>query len=240
MGEKHQNRRGYSDTSRYYDTMYYRNVTPDPGIPGHLKRLVSRIGIRKGQRVLDVACGTGKWLLAVYDREAIPAGIDLSERAIRVCKVVMPNGDFCLGNGEELPFGSAEFDLVSCLGALEHFIDPELALKDMVRVAKEDGRFLLLVPNAGFLTRRLGFYRGTEQIAVKEDVLTLQGWQELFEAAGLRILERWSDLHVLSWSWITAGPWYGIPLRAAQAFALAVWPLSWQYQVYHLCQKRKD
>jgi len=30
------------------------------------------------------------------------------------------------------------------------------------------------------------------------------------------------------------------PLRAAQALALAAWPLSWQYQVYHLCAAGSD
>jgi len=239
MNKKQQDQTGYSETIRYYDSIYYRNATPDPRIPGHLKGLASRVGIRRGQRILDVACGTGKWIFAVRDRGAIPTGIDLSKRAIQVCKQVMPDGNFCIGSGEELPFRSAEFDLVSCLGALEHFIDPELALKDMARVAKEDAQFLLLVPNAGFLTRRLGFFRGTGQVVVKEDVRSLQGWQELFESAGLHILKRWADLHVLSRRWITSGTWYGIPLRAAQAFALTVWPLSWQYQVYHLCQKRK-
>lgn len=239
MHKKRENRSSHTNASQYYDTIYYKNVTPDARISGHLERLASRVGIGRGQRILDVACGTGRWLLAAYNQGAIPTGIDLSQRAIQACKLVMPKGQFCTGSAETLPFRSAEFDLVSCLGALEHFMDPDLALKDMVRVAKDDARFLLLVPNAGFLTRRLGFYRGTKQVAIKEDVRTLQGWQELFESAGLRIKERWSDLHVLSWSWITSAPWYGIPLRAAQAFALTVWPLSCQYQVYHLCEKRK-
>ncbi len=240
MNHQHQNRVNASASGRYYDTVYYRNVAPDARIPRHFKRLAARIGIHRGQRILDVACGAGQWLLAAQGRGAMPVGIDVSEKAIHVCKTVMPDGHFCVGNAEELPFQSAAFDLVSCLGALEHFRDPALALRAVVRVAKEEARFLLLVPNAGFLTRRLGFYRGTQQTAIKEDVRTLQGWQELFESAGLRVLERWSDLHVLSWSWIASGSWYGIPLRTAQALALTVWPLSWQYQVYHLCQKRKE
>ena len=106
----------------------------------------------------------------------------------------------------------------------------------MVRVAKREAIFLLLVPNADFLTRRLGLYGGTQQAEVREDVRTLAGWEGLFDSTGLRVTRRWRDLHVLSWSWIAQGKWYSWPCRAAQALALPFWPLSWQYQVYHLCE----
>jgi SAM-dependent methyltransferase len=240
MDNKSKNRWTHTDAIQYYDAVYYKDTTHTTAVPRHLKRLVSRIGIRQGQLMLDVACGRGEWLLAACDQGVLPVGIDLSRRAIETCKQAIPRGKFCTASAEALPFAEAKFDLVSCLGALEHFIDPELALKEMVRVAKDDASFLLLVPNADFLTRRLGLYWGTEQAAVKEDVRTLGEWKELFEAADLRIKERWRDLHNLSWSWIASAPWYEIPLRSAQAFALAVWPMSWQYQVYHLCKKQSD
>jgi len=89
---------------------------------------------------------------------------------------------------------------------------------------------------AGFLTRRLGLYGGTQQVMAKEDVYELAEWNRLFEAAGLRVIERWRDLHPLSWSWIARGSRLGWPVRAAQALALAAWPLGWQYQVYHYCR----
>ena len=37
-----------------------------------------------------------------------------------------------------------------------------------------------------------------------------------------------------------SGTWHRWPLRTAQALALPVWPLSWQYQVYHLCVLRRQ
>jgi len=108
-----------------------------------------------------------------------------------------------------------------------------------VRVAKNNAKFLLLVPNADFPTLRLGLYSGTHQVVAKEEVLNLKGWTKLFQDCGLEIRNRWRDLHVLSWSWIASqGPLF-IPLRAAQALALAIWPLMWQYQVYHLCAVRR-
>ena len=93
---------------------------------------------------------------------------------------------------------------------------------------------MILVPNKDFLTRRLGLYAGTRQVDAKEVVRTLEEWRALFEQAGLKVEARWKDLHVLSWRWISLGRWYRVPLRFAQAIMLAVWPLRWQYQVYHL------
>jgi hypothetical protein len=68
-------------------------------------------------------------------------------------------------------------------------------------------------------------------------VRTLQEWERLFNESGLRVTAKWKDLHVLSWSWISMNGWLAAPLRAVQALLLPVWPLRWQYQVYHLCEK---
>ena len=150
----------------------------------------------------------------------------------------MPNGEFHACPAEALPFQAGQFDVVSCLGALEHFLDPHAALNEMIRVANDEAPFLLLVPNAGFWMRRVSLYQGTTQAAVHEDVRTLREWQELFDLSGLHVIQRWRDLHVLSWAWITARKWYWIPFRAIQAALLTILPLDWQYQVYHLCRKR--
>ena len=128
------------------------------------------------QQVLDVACGVGNWLLACKQLGASTSGVDLSERAIAACKSVMPEGDFYAGPAESLPFEDERFDVVTCLGSLEHFVDPGNALKEMLRVAKDNATFLLLVPNADFLTRRLGFFTGTDQVDAKEEVRTLDEW----------------------------------------------------------------
>ena len=219
----------------YYDSVYYRELDALPRVPRHLRRLARKLGPWQGQRLLDVACGTGSWLMAAAARGALPAGVDISQRAVEFCRRSLPDADIHCGPAEKLPFEDSHFDFISCLGALEHFLDPAAALHEMVRVAKPNAVFVLLVPNSGFLTRRLGLYSGTEQTAMKEEVLSLKEWQELFGSCSLKVLHRWRDLHMLSASWIVRGPWHRWPLRAAQALALPLWPLSWQYQVYHLC-----
>ena len=147
----------------------------------------------------------------------------------------LPKADIRQGVAEALPFDSGQFDLITCMGSLEHFLDQPKALGEMLRVTKPKARFLILVPNAGFLTRRLGLYRGTGQVAIRETVRPIHEWQAMFVEAGLQVEARWRDLHPLSRSWIRRGPPWTWPVRASQATALALWPVVWQYQVYFLC-----
>jgi len=219
----------------FYDQVYYADASARISIPAHYRRLARKLEPWKGRRLLDVACGTGQWLGAAAALGATPAGIDISQKALDVCRKALPDADLRCGPAEQLPFDDRQFDVVSCLGALEHFLDPQAALCQMVRVAKPGAIFILLVPNSGFLPLRVGFYSGTQQADIREELRTLSEWSHLFESAGLRIRYRWRDLHVLSPSWIFRGSWYSWPLRAAQALALPLWPLDWQYQVYHLC-----
>lgn len=222
----------------YYDRQYYGNISAGT-VPSHYRRLARRFRPWRGKRLLDVGCGSGVWLRAAADLGAVPAGVDLSQVALDACKLVLPLANLHCGPAENLPFTEGEFDFISCLGALEHFVEPQKALCEMIRVAKPEALFLLLVPNSGFLTRRLGLFSGTQQADVREDVRSLGEWQALFECAGLSVRHQWSDLHILSPSWIFRGHWFGWPLRAAQVLALPFWPLSWQYQVYHLCVLRR-
>ncbi len=227
----------HENIRQFYDDVYYESVQEKVTVSRHLHKLAAKLHISQGQTVLDIACGTGDWLMATVARGAQPTGLDISQKAVDVCKLNMPNGRFHCGVAETLPFSDTLFDIVSCLGSIEHFVDPLQAIQEMVRVAKPDAQFLFLVPNADFLTAKLGLYSGTNQVDAKEDVRTIAGWERLFEAAGLTINKKWRDLHVLNWAWINSGRWTAVPVRALQAMMLPFWPLRWQYQVYFLCHK---
>jgi ubiquinone/menaquinone biosynthesis C-methylase UbiE len=179
------------------------------------------------------------WLRAVSDLGATPVGIDLSKVAVEICRRALPQAEIHRGAAEALPFPDQSFDFVSCLGALEHFLDPEAALAEMLRVAKPSADFLLLVPNSEFPPARIGIYHGTNQAGMREDTRSLEEWQQFFESAGLKVLKRWRDLHIVSLQWVMLGPGYLWPLRLIQALILPFWPLRWQYQVYYQCGVRK-
>lgn len=220
---------------KFYDQEYYIDARDQNDLPWHYKEIVDRLGNLEGAQVLDIACGTGKWLEYLASKGAAASGIDISERAIAACQERMPTSDIRVGIAEDLPFQDASFDVITCMGSLEHFLEPHRAIAEMRRVGKEKARYLILVPNSGFLPRRLGLYGGTDQVKVREVVRSLREWDALFSAAGLRVLERWRDLHMLSFEWIFREGRLRAPIRAAQALSLPVWPLAWQYQVHHYC-----
>ena len=221
--------------AEFYDRHYHKDaVQAPPG--GYLVRMAERLEVRPGEKVLDIACGTGEWLSAVADKGAEISGIDISERAVAVCRTRLPQGAFEVGVAETLPYPSDHFDLVTCLGSLEHFLDQPGALREMARVSKASARLVILVPNSGFLPYRLGLYKGTQQRVVRETLRSLSEWQSMLGEAGLRVEQRWRDLHVLNPRWIMRSPWWMVPVRALLGLMLPLWPLEWQYQVHFACR----
>lgn len=231
MHKKHQ------PIADFYNNHYYAGQKSGPP-DKHLYRLSSRLHVTQGQRVLDIACGTGEWLQVCSERGAEVFGVDISSKAIDLCELVMPHGDFRCQPAEILPYENQSFDLVTCLGSLEHFLDQENAINEMARVAKNNAKIVILVPNSGFFTYRLGLFSGTQQKTVKETIRSLKEWETMINDNGLIIEKRWRDLHILSMRWIYRKPFYLIPARVLQAIALPFWPLAWQYQVFHLCSRR--
>ena len=105
---------------------------------------------RPGDRVLDVACGGG-YLLMEAERAGLDAhGIDIAQAAIDRAKRFAPKATLVRGDAEALPYDEASFDIVTCLGSLEHFLSPPKALEEMRRVLKPDGRAVIVVPNQWF------------------------------------------------------------------------------------------
>ena len=104
------------------------------------------LGVTRGARLLDVSCGAGSLLAAAAQRGVNSVGIDLSDQAVKLAKRAAPGAEVTVGAGESLPYRSASFDFVSCLGSLEHFLDMGLGLEEMKRVAKPSGRFCIMVP----------------------------------------------------------------------------------------------
>ena len=103
-------------------------------------RLVRRAGVRAGQRVLDVACGTGVVSVTAARLGAHVTGLDftpeLLERARENAGIAGVKIDWHEGDVEKLPFGNAEFDIV--LSQFGHIFAPrpEIAIAEMLRVLK--------------------------------------------------------------------------------------------------------
>jgi len=142
----------------------------------------------KGKKLLDIGAGTGYLLKAAHQKGIITYGVDISDEAVSIAKNVSPDSFIYRCEAEHLMFQSAFFDLVTCVGALEHFNDMNKGLEEMLRVAKEDALFCIVVPNSNFIRWKIENKAGTNQQEVKEVLLSLSEWRRLFESIGFNII----------------------------------------------------
>jgi SAM-dependent methyltransferase len=127
--------------------------------------LVKFAQVRPGQKVLDVACGTGVVAVTAARRGAEARGLDLSpvllERARHNARVAEVDVEFVEGDAEALPYPDASFDVV--LSQFGHIFAPRpaVALKEMLRVLKPGGRIAFSTwPPEHFTGRMFTFIAG--------------------------------------------------------------------------------
>jgi ubiquinone/menaquinone biosynthesis C-methylase UbiE len=114
--------------------------------PAHLLDLAH---VHAGDRVLDVACGTGIVARTAADRvgpEGTVTGIDLNENMLIVARRVRPDVTYQQGDVAALPFPDDSFDAVLCQMGLMFFPDRVGALREMARVATAVGSVVVVVP----------------------------------------------------------------------------------------------
>ncbi|HZO23756.1 MAG TPA: methyltransferase domain-containing protein [Steroidobacteraceae bacterium] len=107
----------------------------------------------RGERVLDLACGTG--LVALQAARAVGPhgrvlGIDLSARMIAAARAhaleqAVPNAEFSRMDAEKLDLPARTFDVALCALGFMYLPDPERALLEMRRVLRPGGRIALAV-----------------------------------------------------------------------------------------------
>jgi SAM-dependent methyltransferase len=108
-------------------------------------RLCTAAEIGPGQRVLDVACGTGCLAREAARRAARVAGLDCNAGMLAVARRLAPEVDWREGLAERMPFENGCFDVVASQFGLMFFHDREKALAEMWRVLKPGGRLVVAV-----------------------------------------------------------------------------------------------
>ena len=99
-----------------------------------------------GTKVLDMGCGTGALMSMVLDEDhgREITGIDLSEKMLEQAKQRMKDKAVLIqGDCENLPLESNYFDLVYCNDSFHHYPNPEKVCKEVFRVLKYGGTFLI-------------------------------------------------------------------------------------------------
>lgn len=111
-------------------------------------RTLAPLALVPGQRMLDVACGTG--IVAIEARNRIMptgsvTGLDRNEGMLAVARGNEPAIDWTFGDAEALPFADSHFNAVACQFGLMFFENRVAALEEMWRVLRPGGRLAVTV-----------------------------------------------------------------------------------------------
>ncbi len=135
---------------------FYDRLAPwyDPGIElwsrvwgfrdaAERRKMVGRLNLEPGDRVLEVSVGTGRNLPFIYEKVG-PAGrvvaLDVAPRMLHRCRSHLRKwgirAHLIEGDATRLPFASNTFDAVLHFGAINEFSNRRGAIEEMVRVAR--------------------------------------------------------------------------------------------------------
>jgi SAM-dependent methyltransferase len=117
-----------------------------PSMAGERRIALELLELSPGDRVLDVACGTGSFSRAFADAGGKVVGLDASrtmlERAVR--ERPGDGVEYVRASATDLPFEDASFDAVCCFAALYLIEEPLRAVAEIARVLAPGGRVALL------------------------------------------------------------------------------------------------
>ena len=168
-----------------------------------LRRMVALVELRGDERVLDIATGGGHTALAFapHVREVVatdltPAMLAAAERFITGQGV--SNVRFEPADAEALPFADASLDVITCRVAAHHFGDAGRFVREVARVLKADGRFILVDTIAPADPALDAFIDAIERLRDPTHVrdYTEAEWRKICGAAGLVVehTETWRKL----------------------------------------------
>ena len=166
-----------------FDSLASRYDVMDALMTGGLDRvwmtaLRKAVAPHPGERILDVAAGTGASSAALAKGGAEVVACDLSEGMIEVGRERHPELEFVHGNAMDLDFEDGSFDAVTISWGLRNIPDPQLALREMARVVRPRGRLVVLefsTPPSRFFRGLYNVYQSTVMPAIARLASTNDG-----------------------------------------------------------------
>ncbi|MGH2984159.1 MAG: methyltransferase domain-containing protein [Solirubrobacterales bacterium] len=164
-----------------------------PGGEATTRRALELVGVGAGERLLDVASGTGaSAILAARELGCVVAGVDYGAEAVRGAQRTADAAGLCdqvgfiVGDAESLPYTDGAFDAVLCECSLSSFPDKPRAIAEIRRVLRPGGRLALsdVVVDRDRLPEELG--GALAAVACIGEALSRQGYEDLLAGAGLR------------------------------------------------------
>lgn len=110
---------------------------------GWRRATIAALDIRPGERVLDVAAGTGTSAIAIERAGANVTACDISAGMAAVAQRRFPDLEYVVADALDLPFDDAQFDAVTMSFGLRNVPDVAACLRELLRVTRPDGRLVI-------------------------------------------------------------------------------------------------
>jgi ubiquinone/menaquinone biosynthesis C-methylase UbiE len=177
---------GYERWAPTYDQF------PNPLLNLEERELAALLPPLRGKRVLDLACGTGRWLEKLLDQgTGQGVGVDFSGAMLRVAQTKAAiRGRLARADCLSLPFHAATFDLVVCSFALGHIRDLGALVRELARVTRTGADVLAsdLHPEAYARGWRTAFRDACSAIEIEVWPRTAEEISRRFYSAGFDCL----------------------------------------------------
>lgn len=205
------------------------------GVPVY-RHILERVVVHRDTSILDVGCGAGRFSRIAADRGASVAGVDATEAFVEIVCERVPDGDFRVGDMEDLPWPEDSFDVVTGFNSFFIAADMVNALREAARVARPGGTVAMTVfgrpercQSTGVFSSLRHFTRATPSGAVGEAAslgLHEEGTLEARatdaglipgEAGYFEFVEQYPDLETMARGYMAAPPFVRAARDAGEA-----------------------
>jgi SAM-dependent methyltransferase len=166
-------RRFFAGWSRFYEsTPLFARL-----LRGQQEEALRRLAPARGNRLLDLGCGTGRALQLVTGAFGADASREMLSQA--------PRGRVVCSLAGALPFRTGAFEAVLCTNSFHHYPEPLETLREIRRVLSAHGRAVLVDPNLDHPLSRLTIYGGEALVfGMSVHLHSLREWEGMALAAG--------------------------------------------------------
>lgn len=126
----------------------------DMALKRRARLIIQGLNLQRSDKVLDLGCGTGYYLFLLSNLpvELSLNGLDYDEKALEEAKQSLKDKKikFFAGDSHNLPFEDNSFDKIVASEVLEHLDDDQKALKEVYRVLRPGGIFVISTPSINY------------------------------------------------------------------------------------------
>ncbi len=233
------NRRNSHELRLAYDARFQNNDLRDSD--SFYRWVFKHFQGSSGQTLLDVACGSGRLLYHARQAGLRAIGLDFSIEGLKRERAIDPKTDLIFADGQYLPLSDQSVDYVANLGSLEHFIDPDTGIREMVRVLKPEGVVAIVLPNAFYAVDLVWWvWRKGRSASHKQPIerfAAYNNWRELLENNGLRVFKGYRYNFMFPRTRLDIAFYRRFPRKLLDLAISPLVPFNFSYSFLFMCRK---